>query len=107
MRIDEAEEYIGLLRASQAAIQTQVADADEQIGIVRHILDSDGIPEISLSDEDDGDPSSEFHPPSSDFVSAPYAGSDSDFESDHSSSNPLSASGSTHAAASLPKRSMR
>jgi len=59
MHINEAEEYIGLLRARKAAIQTQVADAEEQIGVVRDILDSDGIPEISLADdEDDHDPAS-------------------------------------------------
>lgn len=53
MRINETEEYLGLLRARMAMTQTQVAEADEQIGMVREVLNSDGIPEVSLSDDED------------------------------------------------------
>ena len=105
MQIDEAEEYIGLLRVKQAAIQT-VADADEQIGVVWNILDSDGIPEVSLSDEDGHNPSSDFHPPSSDFISMQYPHSDSDFKSDSPSSAPCSINGLYRVATSLAEETM-
>lgn len=58
MHIKEAKKYIGLLRTSKVATQMQMEDAEEQI-------DSDGIPDITLfDDEDDHNSSSDFHPPS-------------------------------------------
>jgi len=51
-QIDEMEEYLGLLREKRALIQVRVSEADEQLGMVRDALDSDGIAEISQSDDD-------------------------------------------------------
>lgn len=69
-RIEEAEEYLGVLRSHHGVIMLQVDCADEEIGRVKHSLDTDGIPEISLSDEEDNEESSSdyLHPPSSDLV---------------------------------------
>lgn len=38
MEINEAEEYLGLLRERQAAVQRRLRQADEQIGVVRDAL---------------------------------------------------------------------
>lgn len=84
MRINEAEEYLGLLRAKMAITQVQVAEADEQIGIVRELLNSDGIPEVSLSDDEDDDLNSRpesYHPSSSGVMKFPES-SVSDTESE-------------------------
>jgi hypothetical protein len=63
MHINETEEYLGLLRARKALVELRLSEADDQVGIVREILDSDGIPEISLSDDEDS--SSVVAPPTS------------------------------------------
>lgn len=63
MHINETEEYLGLLRARKALIELRLSEADDQVGTVREILDSDGIPEISLSDDEDS--SSVVAPPTS------------------------------------------
>ena len=49
--IDEMEEYLGLLRTKRAMIQVRVSEADEQLGMVREALDTDGIGEVPLSDD--------------------------------------------------------
>jgi len=67
MCIHETEEYLALLRESRANIKMQVAEANEQITLVQEVLESDGISEISLSDDEDS--SSTSSPPhSSDFI---------------------------------------
>jgi hypothetical protein len=66
--ITETEEYLGLLREQRTTIQTQVAEANAQIGLVREVLESGGISEMS-SDEDEDSASSASSPPrSSDFM---------------------------------------
>lgn len=52
MEINEAEEYLGLLREKQAAVQRRLKQADDQIGIVRDALRSDGITEQPSEDEE-------------------------------------------------------
>lgn len=49
------EEYLGLLRQQHALLLTEEADADQQIGNVRDILDQSRIPEYSQTDDEDGD----------------------------------------------------
>ena len=53
MEINKAEEYLGLLRENQAAVQRRLKKADEQIGVVCDALYSDGISELSSSDDKD------------------------------------------------------
>ena len=53
MEINETEEYLGLLREKQAAVQMKLRQADEQIGLVHGALHSDGISELSSDDESD------------------------------------------------------
>lgn len=66
--ITETEEYLGLLREQWVSIQTQVAEANAQVGLVREMLESGGISEMS-SDEDEDSASSASSPPrSSDFM---------------------------------------
>jgi hypothetical protein len=52
MHINEIEEYLGILRVNKCSLEIQVAEAEEQIGKVREVLDSNGIPEVSLSDDE-------------------------------------------------------
>ena len=83
-QIDETEAYLGLLRAKKAMIQVGVSEADEQLGMVKEVLDSDGIAEGAQSDDEVFAATSP--PQSSDFVSI-----DTDSESDsdsHSDSTP-------------------
>lgn len=67
-KITETEEYLGILRRQKAIIHLQVEEADAQIGEVKQALDSDNIPEISLSDNEDGS-SDPVLPPTSDSSS--------------------------------------
>ena len=67
MHINEIEEYLGILQEEKASIESQVAEAEEQIGMVREMLDSNGIPEVSLSDNEDASTTS-IPPASSDFM---------------------------------------
>ena len=53
MEINEMEEYLGLLREKQAAVQMKLRQADEEIGGVWGAFHSDGISELSPSDESD------------------------------------------------------
>lgn len=83
-QIDETEAYLGLLRAKKAMIQVRVSEAEEQLGMVKEVLDSDGIAEGAESDDEVFFATSP--PRSSDFVSI-----DTDSESDsdsHSDSTP-------------------
>ena len=66
MQINEIEEYLGLMREKQADIHLQVAEAEEQVGLVHEVLESDGIPEVSLSDDEDS--SSSLHPTPPDYI---------------------------------------
>lgn len=68
--ICEAEEYLGLLRARKAAIDLRVGEADEQIGVIRKVLDVHGIVESHLPEEEDQSPPSDSHslPPSSSSI---------------------------------------
>lgn len=55
LEITETEEYLGFLRAKKALIEIRVTEADEQIGVVREILDQNRLSEVLLSDDgDDG-----------------------------------------------------
>ena len=53
MHINEMEEYLGILQEKKAMIQLTLSAADDQIGTIGEVLDSNGIPETSLSDDDD------------------------------------------------------
>jgi hypothetical protein len=68
MHINEIEEYLGILQEHKCSLEMQVAEAEEQISMVWEILDSNGIPEVSLSD-DESTP-----PPSSSPTSSGFAG---------------------------------
>lgn len=81
LRINETEEYLGVLRRQKAIIQMQVSEAEEEIGSVRESLDNDEIPEISLSDDED-DTSSDIYPPLSSDQIARIDTSGSDGSSD-------------------------
>jgi hypothetical protein len=61
--INEIEEYLGILREEKAFLDMQMVEAEEQVGMVREVLDSEGIPEVSLSDDEQPSPSSS--PPTS------------------------------------------
>ena len=67
MHTNKIEEYLRILREEKASIESQVAEAEEQIGMVREMLDSNGIPEVSLSDDEDASTTS-IPPASSDFM---------------------------------------
>ena len=43
MEINEVEEYLGLLREKQAAVQRELGETDGQIGVVCDALCTDGI----------------------------------------------------------------
>ena len=53
MEINEAEEYLGLLREKLAAVQRKLRKADEQIGTMCNALHSNGIAEFSSSSDED------------------------------------------------------
>lgn len=72
--IDEMEEYLGLLRAKRTMIQLQVSEAEEQVGMVLEALNSNGIAEVSLSDDEY--PSASFPPRFSDHICPEDLGSD-------------------------------
>lgn len=91
-RIQEIEEYLGLLRNKQAIVQNRYADADQQMGYAMDILYQNHIPEQSLSDYEDG--MDDDLPPPSDVIpdGGSSNGSCSDSDSD---AYPITAS-STH-----------
>jgi hypothetical protein len=49
----DVQEVLGSLRENKAVIDLKGQEADEQIGEVRHMLDKHGIPEVSLSDDEE------------------------------------------------------
>lgn len=101
LRINETEEYLGVLRRQKAIIQIQVSEAEEEIGSVRESLDSDEIPEISLSDDED-DASSDVYPPlSSDRIT--QMGTSSSDNSSNITSNIGNQSGSPNNTSILSK----
>ena len=76
----DVQEVLGSLRENKAVIDLKGQEADEQIGKVRHMLDKHGIPEVSLSDDEEYSYHSQ--------QSAPYASSsasNSNFDDDNSS----------------------
>lgn len=79
MEINEAEEYLGLLRERQAAVQRRLRQADEQIGVVRDALRSDGIAELS-SDDGDGSSDEVQHHVSSEDIIPPFSSYQSDLD---------------------------
>ena len=87
MCITEAEEYLGLLREKKTTIKSQLAEAHEQIVLVKEVLDSDGISEISYSDDEDSMSSASSPPRFSDFL--PLESVDTDVISDHDSDHDL------------------
>jgi hypothetical protein len=65
-QVDEMEEYLGILQTKKAMIQLRITQAEEQ---VKYVLDSDGMPEVSLSDTESTS-SPTFSPPhTSDYIS--------------------------------------
>jgi hypothetical protein len=82
--IDEVEEYLGLLQAKRATIQHQVTEAEEQLSMVWEALDSDGIAEVSLSDNESSSASSP--PQSSDYMCPEGLGSDVESNTETSTS---------------------
>ena len=62
--INEIEEYLGILQEEKAFIDMQMVEADEQIGMVREAIESERIPEVSLSDDE------RLAPPSSPLASS-------------------------------------
>ena len=62
--INKIGEYLGLLHAKKAAIQLQVGEADEQIGVLREVLHEHGI-SSALPSADKGSDLSDCCPPSS------------------------------------------
>jgi hypothetical protein len=87
--IDEMEEYLGLLRTKRAMIQVRVSEANEQLGMVREALDTDGIGEVPLSDDESF--SSASPPPRTSDYMCPEVTDESDDEpsAPSSSSNKL------------------
>jgi hypothetical protein len=78
----DVQEALGSLRESKAVIDLKGQEADEQIGEVREMLDKHGIPEVSLSDDEEY--------PYRSQQSAPYPSSstsDSDFDDGDSTSS--------------------
>ena len=63
-RIEEAEQYIGLLRQEVALLDMQLSKKYQQITSARGFLDKEAITEHSLSDDEDG--ATHFPPPASD-----------------------------------------
>lgn len=53
MEIIETEEYLGFLRAKRLMIETRVAEADEQIGVLCEVMDQHQIPDILTSVDDE------------------------------------------------------
>lgn len=53
MKINETEEYLGVLRGKQVVVEMRMREADEQIGVVRDALRRAGIQELSLFDDED------------------------------------------------------
>ena len=100
MHINEMEEYLGILWEKKAVIQLTLAVADDQIGAVGEALDRNGIPETSLSDNDDNDNdnNSDNRQSSNDiplflpdnFTMNPNMPGSSDTESDHNSTTSCS-----------------
>lgn len=85
--IDEMEEYLGLLRAKRDIIHIQVSEAEEQVGLVREALDSDGIAEVCLSD-DEAPSSPSSLPHSSDYLCPEAWDSDSEQNTGSTSDKP-------------------
>ena len=81
--INEMEEELGCLRIRRAMMEVQISEADDQIARVREMLNREGIPEISLSDDEDNGQLSDFcqYPLSS------WADSITDNQSDSSNSH--------------------
>ena len=77
-QIEEMEKYLRLLQTKRAMVQIKALEADEQLGMIKEALDSDGIPEAQLSDNESDYAASSPH--SSDFVYADGSESESDLE---------------------------
>ena len=75
MHINEIEEYLRILREEKAFIDMQMVEAEEQVGMVREVLDSEGILEVSLSDNKCPSPPSS-PPASSSMLDTNSEGSD-------------------------------
>lgn len=74
-QIEEAEEYLGLLRQECALLDMEIMDADDEVNGVKCALNTKRIAESSLSDdEDDGHNRLWCLPPSSNPSSHPIRG---------------------------------
>lgn len=68
----EIEEYLGFLRAKRSVIETRVAEADEQIGVMQEVLDQHQFSESSNSSDDELElPASSSSLGSDDCIEAP------------------------------------
>ncbi|KZP30722.1 hypothetical protein FIBSPDRAFT_926197 [Athelia psychrophila] len=72
-KIEEVEQYLGLMQSRHLVLEQREADAYERIGDVRYVMSQNGIPEVSYSDsegDDDGDDEAIAltHPPSVDVA---------------------------------------
>ena len=85
--INEMEEELGCLRIRKAMMEVQVSEADDQIAMVWEMLNWDGIPEVSLSDDEDNHQLSDFcqYPLSS--WADPLADSQSSSSNSHNDDN--------------------
>jgi hypothetical protein len=52
--MDEVEELLCILRLKQKALDEQLDEAEQQVGVVRSYLGHRGFPEVSLSDNESG-----------------------------------------------------
>ena len=78
--INEMEEELRCLRIRKAMMEVQVSEVDDQIAMVREMLNWDGIPEVSLLDNEDSHHLSRFR-------QYPWADPLTDSESSSSSSH--------------------
>ena len=81
--IIEMEEELGCLRIRRAMMEVQISEADDQIARVQEMLNQEGIPEISLSDDEDNGQLSDFHQ----YPLSSWANSITDNQSDSSNSH--------------------
>lgn len=87
-RIEQAEEYIGLLRQECALMDMDLVDADDDIAEVRGVLSMKAIAECSLS-EDEDESVAPVYPPRSSSPSDPTKGSSPGRSSSSSDSYPI------------------
>ena len=81
--INEMEEELGCLRIRRAMMEVQISEANDQIARVQEMLNWEGFPEISLSDDEDNGQLSNFRQ----YPLSSWADSITDNQSDLSNSH--------------------